>query len=141
MGLVEQYNEKFIKQLKTKIFRTLAVVGETFVKDARNSVTQSIYERKPNRKKWELTGNLRSSIGYIATFEGEEKQAFADNKRKGKSKGIEAATESKPDNGLIMVAGMDYAVHVEAKGYDVISNSATKAKDQFDKLIKEVLKV
>jgi hypothetical protein len=115
------------------------VTGEKFIKNARESVTKSIYERKRDRKPWELTGNLRNSIGYIVKSEEENIEAFGDGE--GGSQGKKVANDNAPEKGIVMVAGMNYAAAVESHGYDVISNSANTAKADFEKLIKKHLSV
>jgi hypothetical protein len=67
------------------------------------------------------TGNLRSSIGYFIAKDGviikgqgtSESRSFASSIIRQYNSGFS----------LIVVAGMEYAVYVEAKGYNVISSS------------------
>jgi hypothetical protein len=133
--------KEFEKQVHQKVFSVSQFVGESFVKNARESITKTIYERKPDREAWELTGNLRSSIGYIATSPEGEVKAFRGEKQEGNNEGEKVAESGKPNEGLIMVAGMNYATYVEARGYDVVSNSVEIAKKDFEKLLKKALKI
>lgn len=131
--------DKFLKNVHHKIFRVNQYVGETFINNARASVTKTIYERIPDRKPWELTGNLRNSIGYAASSEGNVSGKHGEG-----IGGVEAkklAEDGINDDSLVLVAGMNYAQAVESRGYDVISNSANIAKAQHSMLIKKALKV
>ena len=63
------------------------------------------------------TGNLSASIGYTVTRDG---RTVAEGGFKGSSEGAsKGCSLAGTEDGLHFVAGMDYASHVEAKGYDV----------------------
>lgn len=94
------------------------------------------------------TGNLRSSIGYsvykdgMLVTEGYE----AHPKREDGKDGVSSArlfTEEIHRNYegrtcAIIVAGMDYAVYVESRGFDVITGSAKNFAPIFEKYIKAI---
>ena len=105
--------------LDEKIEMSMKKVGESFVENAKKSVTQSIYERvtgrTPNRRPGELTNALRNSIKANIGNDGETKI-------------------------LQLEAGMEYAAAVEAKGYDVISGSIPQATKDFDRRLKLAMK-
>lgn len=81
------------------------------------------------------TNNLRSSIGYVIYRDG----VFVKSNFATDGSGTEGSGESGTSTGLreanevakdfsdgyvcVLVAGMDYAVYVESKGYDVVSGS------------------
>lgn len=81
------------------------------------------------------TKNLRSSIGYVIYRDG----VFVKSNFSSDGSGAEGTGESGTTKGLreaneaaknftdgyvcVLVAGMDYAVYVESKGYDVVSGS------------------
>jgi hypothetical protein len=106
-------------EVDRRIETAMDITGSKFVEDARKSVTQTIYDRitgrTPNREHWELTGKLRSSIGFAKKEDGDMKV-------------------------LELSAGAEYAAAVEAKGYDVISNSIPLAEQRFDKYVKMTLR-
>lgn len=119
------------QRIELAITMLLKRVGEKFVTDARNTNTYQ-----------DQTGNLRSSIGYIILKDGKvlaENFAPTGSRKKyggkkgedGTQKAKEVANMAKVGIGkgwaLICVAGMDYALAVEAKGYDVITNSTITA--------------
>lgn len=91
------------------------------------------------------TGNLRSSIGFIILQNGQIiKSHFpitlggADGVAAGEAVASELRLEYPSGFVLVLVAGMEYASFVEAKGYDVISGSAITAKSQLAKYLKRL---
>lgn len=113
------------------IYQILQRTGEEFVKVARLS-GQYI----------DHTGNLRSSIGYVIAKEGKilgkdfkASESIGTDKETGKREAEQLATDlvRTYNNGyvLIAVAGMKYAVFVEAmENKDVVSLAASKS-DEF----------
>lgn len=108
---------------------------------------ECIKEARQNGKYADRTGNLRSSIGYVVLENGKPL------KKGGFQKVLNTATEakSKSDNlieslsatyktglVLIVVAGMDYAVYVEAKGYNVLNSAEILAKKLVPQMLKEL---
>lgn len=94
------------------------------------------------------TGNLRSSIGYavykdgMKVGEGYEAHAKGTDGKEGENS-ARLFTEEIQRNYegrtcAIIVAGMDYAVYVESKGFDVITGSASNFAQIFEKYIKAI---
>jgi hypothetical protein len=141
---IERSMSEFAKRVDQSIDIINKSNGEKFIIDAKNTNTYK-----------DVTANLRNSIGYIIIDKGAviakkfEKTATGntpsnDNPTK---KGEEAAMEMSrdiDDKAVIMVAGMEYAAAVEARGYDVISNSVNVARDRhardMEKLLKKLVK-
>lgn len=90
------------------------------------------------------TGNLRSSVGYVIVRDGKiiDRSDFATVKQgqEGSRTGLrfakEVARQFPEGIVLIVVAGMNYASYVSAKGYDVIESAELLA----DKLVPQILK-
>ena len=109
-------------QIEKKLIESLKFVGEGFVKEARKMT-------KMQGGFGDITGNLRSSIGYFITKNGEV--IFADielsekgtDKKTGFERAKQFAHEIKKSDGLMLygVAGMEYARDVESRGQNVIS--------------------
>ena len=122
--------DKWVVSIEQRIIWTLAMVGESFVNDARSTQTYQ-----------DQTGNLRSSIGYIIAKDGVIIQENVEGKAEGVAQARNIAREVLRDNSkgfiLIVVAGMEYACAVESKGYDVITGSIPAAKALLKKKIKE----
>lgn len=134
--LQEIYDRKSITFLQS--------VGERVVKKAR--IAGSYMDR---------TANLRNSIGYIivqygyvvnSSFDGNispnPKYANEANSEEAKQSSYKyatriAATLSKKKTYLIVVAGMNYAKYVEARGYDVLQSSESWVEASANTLIRE----
>ena len=129
-GSINNRIDRFVVSIEQRIIWTLAMVGESFVNDARNIKTYQ-----------DQTGNLRSSIGYIIAKDGVIIQENVEGKAEGVAQARKIAREVLRDNSkgfiLIVVAGMEYAAAVESKGYDVITGSIPAAKALLKKKIKE----
>lgn len=118
----------------------LSFVGESFIVNARNTDTYM-----------DQTGNLRSSIGYLVAYNGNimgqnfEAKPNGNGTESGEA-GVRAAQELAKDiaddypNGfvLVCVAGMAYAAAVEAKGFDVITNSSITAVADLKQAMREL---
>ena len=129
-GSINRKVDRFVVNIEQRIIWALAMAGESFVNDARNTQTYQ-----------DQTGNLRSSIGYIIARDGIIIQENVEGKPEGKAKAREVAREVLRENTkgfiLIVVDGMEYAAAVESKGYDVITGSIPAAKALLKKKIKE----
>ncbi len=123
--------QKNIAKNERVVIRNLRYVGEQCVNYAREHGTYT-----------DQTGNLRSSVGYILVKNGtiidasmielntaqQEAQKFIDELVRNYSHGIV----------LIVVAGMNYAASVEARGYDVITGSELEAGRLVPKMMKQL---
>ncbi len=97
------------------------------------------------------TNVLRSSIGYVVYQRGEKVAEFfapagvgldgsgAEGIDLGKRIANEAATEWPNDIVGCMVAGADYALYVESKGYDVLTGPASLLLTTFQKNLRLVM--
>ncbi|MEO7016276.1 MAG: hypothetical protein ABI067_07005 [Leifsonia sp.] len=116
------------------VISTFQFVGENFVRNARLNGNYN-----------DITGNLRSSIGYIILQNGQQlAQNFAEgpngtDRETGVNTAIaiaeDVAVEYPRGIVLICVAGMDYALYVENKGLDVITASSLEAQTQLKELL------
>lgn len=93
------------------------------------------------------SGNLRSSIGYAILENGKpiKKSTFnkviataTDAEIKSNELISSLAATYKDGLVLIVVAGMNYAAYVEAKGYNVLNSSETLAKTLVPKMLKQL---
>lgn len=113
-----------------KFLRVLRYCGEMAVNEARM-----------NGSYMDQTGNLRSSIGYVIVVDGTivEENFSHPGGRGGKKTGLDLAREialSKPDIALVVVAGMNYASHVESRGKNVL----TSAEQMASRIVPDLLK-
>lgn len=135
MDFKSQFEERVIKVC----VNTLAYVGETCIREARD-----------NGKYEDQTGNLRSSIGYAVVYHGvtmsEMKQQLFSGPGGDGSKGADEGKQfldvvkSKYNQGLalILTAGMNYAVYVEAKGLNVLTSAELIAEQLVPQLMKRL---
>lgn len=118
--------------LKEEFERTLKFLGEECVTMVRN----------PHPKDWnDITGNLRSSIGYAIYEQGLEKMRSAfvsvNGGQEGSARGNEYVTELaklySSTYALVVVAAMNYAEYVEAKeSRDVLASAELYAMSKID---------
>ena len=127
-------NECIAKKIKIACYN-LSKVGEQLVNTARS--TDSYKDQ---------TGNLRSSIGYIVLVDGKIYQMSnfetVSNGSKGSISGKLFANDiiKRFNIGvvLVVVAGMNYAAYVSAKGYDVIDSAELLADKLVPKMLKQI---
>lgn len=132
---IDQYTAEQLVKIERQLIRSLAYVGEQIVITARQS--GSYLDR---------TGNLRSSIGYVISFNGNI--AFQGNfnvvaggsRGKNEGEGLAASLAKRFTNGiaLIVVAGMNYAIHVKNRGYDVIDSGELLADRLVPRMLQEL---
>ena len=133
MSEIDRYTEQKLKGLEQAVIRTLTYCGELCLNVARS--TNSYKDQ---------TGNLRSSIGYVVTVDGRiVNQSDFETVKKGGDGSKQGAAFAKQlvrrfpiGICLIVVAGMDYAVHVKNRGYDVLDSSELTA----DRIVPYMLK-
>lgn len=131
---IEQQIMDFAATSERKFIQALQYIGEEFVNRARSINT---YENQ--------TGNLRSSIGYAIAKDGRvigHNYKEVDDGNEGIVKGMDLAesTASEHPNGIILIvtAGMQYALYVEAMGYDVLSGSIPNRQSVIDSFIQMI---
>lgn len=124
------------KNAKKAVINVLTYVGLECVKEARE-----------NGKYIDRTGNLRSSVGYAILENGKaikkskfEKVMPTANQASKKGKALIDSLASTYNTGLVLVvvAGMNYAVYVEAKGLNVLNSAETMAKTLVPQMLKQL---
>lgn len=129
---IDRYIAGRVEAIKRALVYNLCAVGEQVLNTAR--LTNSYKDQ---------TGNLRSSIGYVVSVDGEIVQMSSfdtvkegrEGSRGGKEYAIQLVRDFPQGIVLIVVAGMNYASYVSAKGYDVLDSSELLA----DKLVPQML--
>lgn len=133
MSEIDRYTEQKLKGLEQAVIRTLTYCGELCLNVARS--TNSYKDQ---------TGNLRSSIGYVVAVDGRivNQSAFetvkkgGDGSKQGAAFAKQLVRRFPKGICLIVVAGMEYAVHVKNRGYDVLDSSELTA----DRIVPYMLK-
>jgi len=135
LGNVKITTKKFVGDVEEKMIMVMQYTGEQFVKDARQM-------KKSEGGFGDVTGNLRSSIGYFILKDGQ----IIKSNLKGKASGKSAAQQfvetlpKKMGLQLIGIAGMNYASTVESKGKNVISIQTEAALIDLKDLLNDVIK-
>ena len=139
MPEVKDFLDDFYKKAEQQLIQALEYVGEGFVADARNM-------RKEDGGFGDVTGNLRSSIGYFITKDGQVIKENVKMSRRGSDRatGLDTAktflANIKDNQGLRIygVAGMDYAEEVESRGLNVITYQADLAIIELKEILNEL---
>lgn len=141
MGIVPIFGNGYIadkvmifqKRLEQAVIFTLNYLGESLAKYAKDNHTYT-----------DRTGNLTNSIAYAVVKDKEIVYYDATTQPGvGAEEALKLAMKmaaSLPNQySLIIVAGMNYAAYVEAKGYNVILPAELKAKTEFPIVMKELI--
>lgn len=137
-GDIDGVFKAFLLEVERQIIESLCHVGEEAVKLAK--------EIPPERGFTDQTGNLRSSMGYIVFKDGKPVQVAFKQVKDG-SNGIQEGLKLAQSVGqkyaegyaLVVVAGMNYAVHVESKGRDVLTSAEKYAEKAIAKELADMV--
>lgn len=132
---IDAYMAEQIKRIEYALVRTLQYVGERCLIAARKSKSYS-----------DITGNLRSSVGYVISVDGNVVNSSefdtVKNGENGAKEGYEYACSlvSQFPHGicLIVVAGKNYAQYVTAKGKDVLDSAELLAEQLVPKMLSKL---
>lgn len=136
MGISANFNindidatfKALLAEVDRQLIESLTRVGEEAVKLAKMI--------PPERGFKDRTGNLRSSIGYVVFVDGKPVNVDFVAVKDGHAGVIEGQrlalqVGSKTEGyALVVVAGMNYAVHVESKGRDVLTSAEKFAEKE-----------
>ncbi len=137
MALTMRNSEDDLRRAMMRSYeRIIESIGESLFMVCTNAVNRA---RSTDTYK-DQTNNLRSSIGFVIYFNGQS--IYRDFQKSGSGIGGEGVDASGKQGQLqgesladkvaakyasgfvaVIVAGMDYALYVEAKGYDVLTGS------------------
>lgn len=131
-GTVADQVKAFQVRLEKATVVMLKCLGEELVRYA-----------KENHNYQDQTGNLTNSIGYAVVKQGKIlTYGWGNQPGEGAAEGMKVATQmaaTLPNTfSLIIVAGMNYAAYVEAKGYNVILPAQLKAMKDFPATIMRI---
>lgn len=125
---------KKAEETDKRIIAALKYVGENFVRQCREQPGNHALGFYHDR-----TGNLRNSIGYIL-FDGEEVIEESVTGAESNKRELVEGLIDKRGYQLFLVAGMNYASYVEAKGYNVITQQKDVAIIKLDEYMAEIQK-
>ena len=124
-GVISEQVVQFKERLEGAMVFLLKYMGESLARYARDHHSYT-----------DRTGNLTNSIGY-AVVRGKEIVYYGGSNQPGAGSeealktAMKMAATLTSQYSLIVVAGMNYAAYVEAKGYNVILPAELKAKTDF----------
>lgn len=133
---ISRFIDEKVKRIEKALVYNLSYVGEQVLNKARS--TNSYKDQ---------TGNLRSSIGFVVAIDGKIKKTSdfeivkngADGAKSGKAYARELVNNYPQGICLIVVAGVDYAVHVSNRGYDVLDSSELLAERLVPQMLAQLL--
>lgn len=147
MGITSSFDENairkgfdaFIDQVEVQQIKRLQLLGEKCVTEARN-----------NRGYMMQTGALSSSTGYTIFKDGvaihDVFNAADGASESGGVVGVKRGQEIAQQVGsqtrgicLVVVAGMNYALHVESKGYNVLASAENLAEQELPKMLEKLI--
>lgn len=149
MGIVANFDiDKIFGEIESKV----APVIEQAIADAFElAMLDCVKAAKSTNTYKDQTNHLRSSIGYQLYNRGQlvsenfskagtgtEGDASASGMQKGREVAQEAAKLWPQDIIGVVVAGADYALYVESRGYDVITGSSQQLKTILQERMREV---
>lgn len=143
-----KFKPKFTENdLRNFIRKKVQIIEDTLLDLIKQTAEQFISDARSTQTYQDRTRNLRGSIGYVIVKDGEEIFGNFEGVAEGTSQAKLLTSEVKSEHPrgyvLIVVAGMNYAVYVESKGFDVLTGSSQLAEQDlqrsFDRL-KEQLK-
>lgn len=147
---IARYMAARIEALNKVLVRNMCTIGEQVVNHARSLPSpnaaafggKAVPPHQPNYIDW--SSNLRSSIGYAVTVDGNIVQMSSfevvgngdEGSKEGRDYVRKLAKNFPLGIVLIVVAGKEYASYVSAKGYDVIDSAELLARDLAPKMLK-----
>lgn len=137
-GNLDHTFKALLAEVERQIIESLCHVGEEAVKLAKMI--------PPERGFHDQTGNLRSSIGYVVVKDGKPVNvSFGAVKgghtgvNEGQRLALQVGSKYTEGYALVVVAGMNYAVHVESKGRDVLTSAEKLSKKQIAKELADLV--
>jgi len=145
----ERYVGEQLERMQRAIVYNLQYIGEQCVAHARSLPSPPVEAgASPHQPNYiDRTGNLRSSIGYVVAVDGKvvEGGRFPSIKEGGEGAGQGEAFASEVvvrefPHGvvLVVVAGMNYASHLSARGYDVLDSAEVLAAKLVSQLLQSL---
>lgn len=137
-GSLDQTFKALLAEVERQIIESLCRIGEEAVKLAKLIPSERGFT--------DQTGNLRSSIGYVVVKDGKPVNvSFAAVKgghvgvNEGQRLALQVGSKITDGYALVVVAGMNYAVHVESKGRDVLTSAEKYAEKQIAKELADLV--
>lgn len=129
--------EKFLEVIIKRQIQKMQMLGEMCVTHARSIPAEIGFT--------DQTGNLRSSEGYMVFLDGvavhesyEQVKEGSEGVKTGQNLAKKIGAKYKNGVALVVTAGMSYAIHLEAKGRDVLTSAELLAKQELPVMVAEL---
>lgn len=147
MGIKAQFTQE---QLKRRFDAFLAMVKKKQIARMQRLGEMCLIEARNNKGYMMQTGALLSSTGYTIFVDGvvlhsqfDAASGAESNAAQNGIKAGQALAEKVGKNtkgvALVVVAGMNYAAYVEAKGYNVLSSAEHLAQRELPRMLEELV--
>lgn len=147
MGIKAQFTQE---QLKRRLDAFLAMVKKKQIERMQRLGEMCLIEARNNKGYMMQTGALLSSTGYMIFVDGVALHSQFDSASGAESnaaqngiKAGQALAEKVGKNtkgvALVVVAGMNYAAYVEAKGYNVLSSAEHLAQRELPRMLEKLV--
>lgn len=138
-GNIDATFKALLAEVEMQIIESLCRVGEQAVKLAKLI--------PPERGFRDHTHNLRASIGYVVFVDRKPVNIYFETQdskgqtgvTEGQRLALEVGSKTNAPYALIVVAGMNYAVHVESKGRDVLTSAEKLAEKEIAKELADLV--
>ena len=130
-GDIDGMFKAFLLEVERQIIESLCRIGEEAV-----SMAKTI---PPERGFTDRTGNLRSSIGKPVNIAFEAVKGGHVGVHEGQRLAQQIGENYTDGYTLVVVAGMNYAVHVESKGRDVLTSAEKQAEKAIAKELADLV--
>ena len=134
--------------IKARFEERIELMHEHILQALNNAGLEGVNTARTTHRYIDRTGNLTSSINYAIVEDGKVlakgNPEVVKNGQDGKEEALEVIEEYASNlQGLhlILVAGKDYAMYVEAMGLNVLDGGSIKAKNEAIAKIQDVLKI
>ena len=131
--MMNKVKENLIKEVDTRVLRAFQMASKEIVEWA-----------KTNHGYTQQTGNLNASTGFNLYKDGDLiNTSFGSSRLEGDTIGAQVAAERESELSgsyriaTIVVAGMNYAIHVENMGFDVLAGAELRFPDVLTKWLQK----
>lgn len=145
MGIIANFD---IDELFKGVYEAVEDITDAVIQAIIAACTQTVAKARTLKTYTDRTTLLRSSIGFVVydhgqkvvdNFQGAGGASAAEGVSKGKQVAEAAAKEHPAAIVAVVVAGADYALYVESKGYDVVTGPCNELNNLLEQYLREAV--
>ncbi len=145
MGIIANFD---IDELFKGVYEAVEDITDAVIQSIIAACTQTVAKARILKTYTDRTTLLRSSIGFVVydhgqkvvdNFQGAGGASAAEGVSKGKQVAEAAAKEHPAAIVAVVVAGADYALYVESKGYDVVTSPCNELNNLLEQYLREAV--